>query len=359
MPRINKTIFRKLGIPFLVITLGVAGILPGWLLIVRLNSVEYWTKISPEFVRMDSGILDNMINHVENHEYDVYSILVIKNGFIVKEWYDKLFHKDFLFRVFSVSKSITSTLIGIAFDKGFINSLDELVLDYFPDKDIANLDTQKESMTIEHLLTMTTGLDWAEYYSYDNPLNPYHTWKASEDHVEFVLNRTMIAAPGLVWNYNTGATHLLTAILERATNMSTLDFANQYLFGPLSIEDYTWLQDPQGVACGGDGLFLRPRDMAKIGYLFLKGGIWENKRIISKNWVVISTNSIVELNSNLYYGYQWWIYPADLCYRALGYGGQVISVFYELNLIVVFTGMNLEFNFPLFLIYNYILPAIR
>ncbi|MFX1328144.1 MAG: serine hydrolase domain-containing protein [Promethearchaeota archaeon] len=358
MPRAYKTIFRKLGIPLLVITLGVAAILPGWLLIIRLNSDEYWTTISPELVRMDSSVLDNMIDNVEDHEYEVYSILVIRNGFIVKEWYEQLFQEDSLFRVFSVSKSVTSALIGIALDKGYIKSLDEFVLDYFPDKDIANLNTQKQSMTIEHLLTMTTGLDWAEYYPYGDPLNPYFTWKASEDHVEFVLNRTMIAAPGQVWNYNTGATHLLTAILERATNMSTLDFANEYLFGPLSIKDYTWLQDPQGVACGGDGLFLRPRDMAKIGYLFLKVGVWERKSIISKNWITISTSSIIELNAILYYGYQWWIYPANRCYRALGYGGQVISVFYELNLIVVFTGMNLEFDYPSFLINNYILPAI-
>lgn len=358
MPRTNQTAIRKIGIPLLVIVLGTAGILPGALLILRLNSNEYWTNISPELVRMDSNVLDHMIYEVENNYYGVYSILVIRYGFIVKEWYEMFASKDYLFRLYSVSKSVTSALIGIAIDKGYINSLNELVLDYFPDKDIANLDPQKESITIEHLLTMTTGLDWPEYYPYEDPRNPYHDWKASEDHVEFVLNRTMIAVPGETFNYNTGATHLLSAILQRATNISTIDFANQYLFGPLSIENSNWLQDPQGVACGGDGLFLRTRDMAKIGYLFLKGGIWDRRQIISESWVRTSTSPLIYLGFNNEYGYQWWINSEDRCYRALGYGGQQINVFYSRDLLVIFTGMNLSFDFASFLLDYYILPAV-
>jgi CubicO group peptidase (beta-lactamase class C family) len=358
MPRTDKTAIRKIGILLLVITMGIGGILPGALLIIRLNSGEYWTNISPELVRMDSSILDNMIDDVENNYYGVYSILVIRNGFIVKEWYDQFADKDYLFRVYSVSKSVTSALIGIALDKGYISSLDEIVLDYFPDKNIANLDPQKESITIEDLLTMTAGLHWPEYYPYEHPQNPYNDWKASEDHVEYVLNRTMIATPGQEFNYNTGATHLLTAILERATNMSTEDFADRYLFGPLSIEDYNWLQDPQGVACGGDGLFLRARDMAKIGYLFSKAGKWEGKQLISENWVSISTSSRVTLGLFQGYGYQWWTFPNENCYRALGYGGQQINVYYDMNLIVVFTGMSVLFDFATPLRNSYILPSI-
>ncbi len=358
MSRINKTKAIKIGVLLLGITLLTAGILSGLLFINISNPDGYWVSISPELVGMDSYILDNMIYDVENNSYGVYSILVIRNGYIVKEWYARFFHKDYLFRLFSVSKSITSALIGIAFDKGYINSLNQTVLDFFPDKDIANLDPQKESITIEHLLTMTTGLDWPEYFPYDDPRNPYFDWIASEDYVEYVLNRTMVATPGQEFNYNTGATHLLTAILERVSNMSTIDFANQYLFDPLRIYDYYLLQDPQGVACGGDGLFLKPRDMAKIGYLFFKNGTWEGTQIISESWVNTSTSSRVNLGINHSYGYQWWIYPNDSCYKALGYGGQVISVYYELNLIVVFTGMEHDFDYPSFLIDSYILPSI-
>lgn len=356
MPRVSKAKAIILVIFFLGIIVGTTLIIPEWFLLNRSNSNDYWKSVSPELVGMDSIILDNMIYDVENNDYEVYSILVIRNGSIVIEWYDRFFHKDYLFRLYSVSKSITSTLIGIAVDKGFI-SLNEKVLDFFPDKDIANVDPQKESITIEHLLTMTTGLEWPEYYPYGDPRNPYFDWLASEDHVEYVLNRTMIATPGQEFNYNTGATHLLTAILERATNISTIDFANQYLFSPLYIYDYYLLHDPQGVACGGDGLFLRARDMAKIGYLFLKNGKWEGIQIISESWVYNSTSSLVDLGS-YGYGYQWWSYSNDSCYQALGYGGQVISVHYELNLLVVFTGMDHNFDYPSYLINSYILPSL-
>ncbi|MFX0023345.1 MAG: serine hydrolase domain-containing protein [Candidatus Hermodarchaeota archaeon] len=358
MSRTNKSGIRKIGLPLLIITFGLAAGFPGALLIFRINSDEYWTIITPELVRMDSSVLDNMIFDVENNYYGVYSILVIRNGFIVKEWYDIFASREYLFRLYSVSKSVTSILVGIALDKGYISSLDELVLDYFPDKDIANLDSQKESITIEHLLTMTTGLHWPEYYPYEHPQNPYHDWKASEDHVEYVLNRTMIATPGETFNYNTGATHLLSAIVQRATNMSTVDFAEQYLFEPLGIERFNWLEDPQGVACGGDGLFLKTRDMGKLGYLFLKGGKWGTNQIISESWVRTSTSPLIYLGLNSGYGYQWWVNPNSNRYRALGYGGQQINVYYTRDLIIMFTGMNLNFDFSSYLIDNYILPAL-
>ena len=282
MSRSHKIIMKKVGIPLLIAVCGIAGILPVWALINRVNSDEYWSEIHPELVQMDSSVLDNMIEDVESNNYRVYSIVIIRNGFLVKEWYQLPYDKDDIFRVYSVSKSVTSALIGIALEKGYINNLDESVLDYFPDYDIANPSPQKDAMTIWHLLTMTTGLYWPEYYPYTDYRNPYNDWKASSDHVGFVLNRTMVAPPGTTFNYNTGASHLLSAIIQRATNMSTLDFANKYLFGPLSIERARWYEDPQGVAGGGDYLYLKPRDMAKIGHLFLNEGKWENKQIISE-----------------------------------------------------------------------------
>ncbi|MHA2037973.1 MAG: serine hydrolase domain-containing protein [Promethearchaeota archaeon] len=357
MSRKDKDRFKQISLPIIILILGIGGVLPGWILLTRLNSQEYWTTIIPELVQMDSDVLSDMIDDVENQNYFVYSIIVIRNGFIVTEWYSQFTDRDYNFRVYSVSKSVTSALIGIAIDKGYIESINEFVLDYFPDKNITNIDPQKESITIEHLLTMTTGLHWPEYYPYEDNRNPYNTWKASGDHVKFVLDRQIVAPPGLVFNYNTGASHLLTAILERATNMSTMDFANKYLFRPLFITDADCLTDPQGVACGGDGVYLTARSMAKIGQLFLKDGNWEGKQIISRNWVRSSTTSKVVLAPNNEYGYQWWINPDLECFRALGYGQQQINVFPEKQLIVVFTGMNLQFNFPLHLLNSYILPA--
>jgi len=354
MSRKSKNKFVRISLPFLALILGTAGILPGWFLITRLNSGEYWTSITPELVQMDSEVLDDMINDVENHDYNVYSIIVIRDGFIVTEWYEESYGKNSKFRLYSASKSVTSALIGIAIDKGFIDGVNELVLDFFPNKNISNLDPRKEFMTIEHLLTMTTGLHWPEYYPHSDPRKITHEWRASDDWVQFVLDRLMIFAPGLVFNYNTGASYLLTAILERTTNMSTIDFANKYLFGPLSIKGAIWIVGPQGVAQGGNGLLIKPRDMAKIGYLFLKKGMWEGKRIISSSWIRSSTTSKIIME----YGYQWWIRPEDDLYQASGYGGQKINVFYKKELIIVFTGMNLEFNYGVYLINSYILPAI-
>ncbi|MHA1374747.1 MAG: serine hydrolase domain-containing protein [Promethearchaeota archaeon] len=350
MSRKSKNKFVLISLPFLALILGTAGILPGWLLLTRLNSDEYWTTITPELVRMDSDVLDDMIHDVENNDYNVDSIIVIRNGFIVTEWYEDHYDKNSLFEVYSVSKSVTSALIGIAIDKGYIESINELVIDFFPEKNISNLDAYKESMTIEHLLTMTTGLDW------DEGQDIFNQWMASEDHVKFVLDRLMIHAPGLVWNYSTGASHLLTAILERTTNMSTLDFANKYLFGPLSIKDAFYIVDPQGVAYGGWGLMIKSRDMAKFGFLFHKKGIWEGKQIISSSWISLSTAAIIMLTLNISYGYQWWIYPNHEHYQALGAGGQQIDVFYKKELIVVFTGWITKYG--VYLIDNYILPAI-
>lgn len=358
MPRKSKTLLKKVGIPILIVIFGVASLLPGSILINKINSDEYWSTIVPEFVRMDSSVLDQMINDVESNDYRVYSIVIIRNGFLVKEWYDSYFDRDYIFRVYSVSKSVTSALIGIALDKGYIESLDEYVLDYFPDYEIGNPSPLKDAMTIWHLLTMTTGLNWPEYYPYEDWRNPYHDWKASEDHVGYVLNRTMEAAPGTTFNYNTGASHLLTAILQRATNMTTMEFANQYLFGPLDIDNTLWLEDPQGVAGGGDSLYLRARDMAKIGYLFLKKGSWEGNQLISESWVEASTNPSVNLGYNNGYGYQWWIRPEDDLFRALGYGEQQINVYHTQELNVVFTGDRVNFDFPNYLLYNYILPAV-
>jgi len=350
MSRISKKKSVQISLLFLALILGTAGILPGWLLITRLNSNEYWTTITPELVRMDSDVLEDMIHNVENNDYNFDSIIIIRNGFIVTEWYEDYYNKNSLFVVYSVTKSVTSALIGIAIDKGYIASINELVIDFFPEKNISNLDAYKESMTIEHVLTMTTGLDW------DEGRVAFNEWMASEDHVKFVLDKPMIYAPGLVWHYNTGASHLLTAILERATNMSTLDFADKYLFGPLSIKDTIWGVDPQGVAYGGTNLMMKSRDMAKFGYLFHKKGIWEGKRIISSSWIISSTAAQNMLTENIGYGYQWWIYPDEELYQALGAGGRRINVFYKEELIVVFTGMNAEHG--TYLCDNYILPAI-
>lgn len=233
------------------------------------------------------------------------------------------------------------------------------MLNYFPNRTIDNLDSDKESITIEDLLTMTAGFDWPEWeISYLDVNNIFNTWKAQEDYVQFVLDKPLNSTPGEKFNYNTGISHLLGAILEEATNNSMEYFATEYLFEPLEITSILWEYDPDGLPLGGEGLHLRARDMAKIGYLFLNEGMWEGEQIISKEWVNLSTIKHTTLSSFFDYGYQWWISESYDSYIAIGFGGQQIHVFPEEDLVVVFTGWDLYDELSWTILDSFILPSI-
>lgn len=354
----RKTLF-SLSIPILIIILSMAFLVPWWILETSNNSTHYWKKIAPERVEMDSGLLNSMVDYLESENHDIHSVVIIRDGFIVTEWYASGYKINTLFKLYSATKSVISILIGIVLDMGFISSVNQLMLDYFPNRTIMNLDEDKESITIKHLLTMTAGFDWPEWeISYFNVNNIFNTWKVNDDYVQFVLDRPMNSTPGEKFNYNTGISHLLGAILEVATNKSVEDFANEYLFEPLEIISTLWEYDPDGLPLGGEGLYLKARDMAKIGYLFLNEGIWEGKQIISKNWVNSSIYDHITVSNSNDYGYQWWISKIYDSYRASGFGGQEILVFPEDDIVVVFTGWDLYTGLRWDLLDSFILPSI-
>jgi len=151
-----------------------------------------------------------------------------------------------------------------------LDSPNHRVLDFFDRRSIANLDDKKEAITVQNLLDMISGLEWTE------PLNgrpdSLFEWERSPDWVKFILDRPMSSAPGDAFNYNSGNTHLLSAIITKLTGMSVLEYAKAKLFGPLGINDVSWQHDPQSIPNGGYGLYLQPRDMAKVGYLYLRDG---------------------------------------------------------------------------------------
>jgi CubicO group peptidase (beta-lactamase class C family) len=193
---------------------------------------------------------------------------------------------------------------------------------------------------------MTSGLDWGEWeYPYGDPRNPSTQMYRSEDPVQFVLDRPMKSEPGVEWFYNSGGSHLLSALIQKYTEMTTLEFANRYLFEPLGIYDVSWNQDVNGICAGGGGLSLRPRDMAKFGYLYLNDGVWDGRQIVSSNWTKNSTKSVYPLGNltpewnHAGYGYQWWTIPSLGVFYALGYRGQKIYVFPAYDMIVVFTAL--------------------
>ena len=263
--------------------------------------------------------------------------MVVRNGYIVAEkYFSPIYDVNTTHVLFSATKSFVSCLVGIAIDMGFVENVSQRVLGFFPNRTIANSDEQKESITLEHLLTMTAGFDWDEssYVDFDND---FFRMRATEDWAQYVLDRPMAAEPGEVFLYNSGASHLLATILNITTGMSPLQFADQYLFGPMGVERRAWLADPKGVNFGGADLALTPRDMAKFGLLFLREGHWDGNQIVRSDWVETSTSNHTTTYGFLNYGYQWWVDPLHGTISARGYQGQKIFILPEHDMVVVFT----------------------
>jgi CubicO group peptidase (beta-lactamase class C family) len=292
-----------------------------------------WRSSTPEAQGMDSERLAAVLTYIHDLGLNIHSVLVIRNGYLVTEAYLYPYDATTPHELRSATKSFTSALIGIAIGQGYIQGVDRPLLDFFPDRSIANLDDAKRGITLEDVLTMSSGLDWPGGLS--EPL--LNSLFQSRDWAQFVLDRPMADEPGSTFAYNSGGSHLLTTILEQTTGMHVLDFARKNLFDPLGFGAVSWTTDPQGIAMGGSGLSLTPPDMAKLGYLYLKGGQWDGQQIVPAGWVAASTRAhIAAAPITDGYGYQWWVASSGY-YTAAGYGGQHIFVQPELNMVVVFT----------------------
>jgi CubicO group peptidase (beta-lactamase class C family) len=312
-----------------------------------------WRASTPEEQGMDSQKLAQMLAAIQEQRLSLHSLLVIRNGYIVSETYFPPYRQDTTHELYSCTKSFISTLIGIALDKAFIDRVDHRIVDFFPGRTFANLDPQKAAMTLEDVLTMRSGLDWQE----GDPA--YVAMYRSADWVKYVLDKPMAASPGSQFNYCSGCSHLLSAILQKATGMNTRDFAKQYLFKPLGISNFKWETDSAGIPIGGWGLQLTPRDMAKLGYLYLRGGQWDGRQIVSSAWVEDATQKHTDTDGDLGYGYQWWTVPSLAAYTALGRYGQTIFVVPAEDLVIVTTAQMEDHTEIFKIIGGYILPAVQ
>ena len=220
-------------------------------------------------------------------------------------------------------------------------------------------------MTLHDLLTMTAGIQWDEdSYSYTDPRNTCAVMEGSDDWTGYVLSLPMAADPGTTYVYNSGVTMLLDHILFRATGEHSLAFAEKRLFAPLGIKDYYWKQTPTGETDSEGGLYLTARDLAKIGYLYARDGMWDGKRILPEGWVQAATQPLVDPGfggDDWRYGFQWWLVPygegeQKYAWTGIGYGGQQLLVVPEYDLIAVFTGWNI-YDTPS-LDENYTLPIM-
>ena len=284
--------------------------------LVKYYPTDQWQYSAPEAQGMTSTSLLEMMEDIKKNRYNIQSITIVRNGYLVLDAYINFFEEGQKHETYSVTKSVTSALIGIAIDKGYIKDVNQTITQLFPNKKIDNLNKPKKLMTLKDLLMMASGLDCN--YGSVNKLAGTIAMRKSNDWTQYNLNLPMAQMPGEHFNYCNGVSHLLSAIIHESTDMQTLDFAKKHLFNPLGIKDIEWEESPEGINNGFMGLRLQPKDMAKIGLLYLNKGEWENKQIISAEWIEESTQPYIDGRWNGEdYGYQWWINPGGY-YSALG-----------------------------------------
>lgn len=325
-----------------------------------------WDTSTPQAEGLNADILDSAFDQADQAGF-IDALLVIRNGHVVAEEYYNGFSDITPHTVMSVSKSFLSAMAGIAFERGYLDSLDERMLDYFPEYIYAGIDPRKYNITIRHLLSMRMGLE----HERQNYFQIYN----SDNWIKTTIEFPLIYNPGEGFAYNTFQTHLLSAIITKASGMSTREFADRFLADPMGITIGAWQQDPQGYYFGGNTMHFTPREMAVLGYLYLHNGRLKNIQIVPSEWVEFTLSSSTGPGSgewgamkNISYGYLWWLGQIDDydLFMAIGHGGQFVIVSPALNLIVVSTANNnVDWDTAndqelavLEIIASYILPAV-
>jgi len=343
-------------------------------------------------VNIDEDMIAKAVGRIQMGKYkEIHSMLIFKDNKLVFEEYfqghkykwDAPYYqgewvqwdRTMKHQIMSCTKSVTSACINLAIENGFIQNVNQSIFDYLPDHQQYN-SGQKKNITIEHLLTMTSGLQWDEWHAphatAENDIDRLYI-ECSDDPLACVLEKPQIHTPGESFTYNGGGMIALGEILRNASGIDIVEFSKQFLFSPLGIDSIRWDRFPEGEVETAGGLHITPRDMLKIGVTYLKNGLWKGERIISADWVTKSeipyhNNSGIRLpieDSGINgYGYTWWTSEVGSggkktnMYRANGWGGQVIMVFPDLNMVVVFTGGNYTVRSKLFeIIERFVLPA--
>lgn len=339
---------------------------------------QEWRFLDPVCLGIESEKLLTLEQMIKLQYKNIKGIVVIRKGYIAFERY---YHGNSPLvsnHVASVTKTFISALIGIAIEAGFLKSVNQKVLNFFPEYVHGADDIQKRTTTIKHLLTMT-----APFALNKGKYEPLDRLRRQRDWVGYILNLLGGRGQSGRFQYSTASTHLLSAIITRTTGMSARQFANERLFRPLGMnvipdqemksftiddvfgEDLTgWIKDPAGNSTGGWGLTITLRDMARFGLLYLNRGLWDNQQIISENWVAesITTHSQTEINQTTYkYGYLWWLREENgtFLHLAIGDGGNLICCLPQKDLVVAITAKLVrkpQDYWPLF--EKCILPAI-
>ena len=345
-----------------------------------------WQTATPQAVGLNAKVLDSLDAEIASGRYgNVDRMLVIRHGRVAFDksyardydrvyadsvhvtggalnahdetgpynyynpWWHPYYRRGDLHTLQSVTKTITSVIIGAATLRGDFPSIETPVLSFFDVAKVANVDDRKRRMTVRHVLTMTAGLDWNESLPYADPNNTGVRMEASEDWVKYTIDRPMSEDPGTRWNYNSGASELLAHIFRVATKMDIEEYAARHVFAPVGIERWFWKRTPMGLVDTEGGLYLEARDLAKIWYLFLKNGMWDGRAIVSPEWVKLSVApaiAVAPAPNAPKYGLKWWLYPdprdgAKFIWGGSGFGGQIPMAFPDDDMVVVFNGWNI------------------
>ncbi len=355
------------------------------------NMADSWTVASAASHGLSVATLESMMTDVQAGMFpNIDSIAIARSGELV---FDETIRTETdaedgrvgnaditVHAQFSATKSITSLIVGIAVDEGYIADVNTPYLSLFPYPDYANWDERKNDITLQHVLTMQLGLDWNEwnppYSSPDNQLIRFY--EEEVDYSKAVLDLPIVADPGTQFAYNTAATISLGQAVENSAPLSLIDFAGSELMAPLGITDIKLLTTPTGLPNGGAGFYVRSRDMAKFGQLLLNGGIWNGERVISEAWIIESLVPRTEITWDNPadwdwqlegYGYQWWRGHYDMAgtmvdtYVAWGFGGQWIIAVPSMDLVIAinshgYDGSDAALNEAHTIVRRYILEAV-
>lgn len=338
-----------------------------------------WRTADMAAVGIGHDNIDRLVREIRHGRHgDIHSFLIVKDGqLVVEEYFGENGSKhgppitnllrDRAHHLASTTKSVTSILVGIAIDKGFINDVEDPIYQYLPEYTLLFTE-QKKRIRISHMLTMTPGFRWRQFRVSDDRNDGMLMWH-TDDVIRFVLQKPLESEPGEKFNYTNGVPTVTGKIIKNAVGMELTDFAEKYLFNPLGITEYIWTSYPDSSLETDGGLALRSRDLAKIGQLFVNGGEWKSQRIVSENWIRESTRERLKFGKlhRWGYGYNWMSAESLIGSHVIrshfvpGDGSQILAVFPDLRMVIVFTAGNYGVDpNPIYysLFEKYILPAM-
>jgi CubicO group peptidase (beta-lactamase class C family) len=324
-----------------------------------------WKSATPQSVGVNPDSIDNLFQFIKKKQFPIDSVVIVKSGVLIGELYQNGTNEKSLSNIYSVTKSFTSALIGIAIDEGHIKNDKQKLESIFDKGFFKSKDQTLKNIKLKHLLTMTSGLK-----TRDNHLSNYAGVLAlqnSKNWIDHIFSLGTESKSGEFYNYSNGGSHILAAILTKMTKTPLEEYAERRLFSYIGIKNYKWEKDPQGINHGYSNLELSARDMARLGLLYLNNGLWKDKQVISSSWIKKSLQPHSEPNKGRFnpfrlypyngYGYQWWnsdtAWKADMGYRkawglgqetknqqeyffALGYEGQYVFILPQDNIVAVF-----------------------